>query len=339
MLDFMPEREKFIDGAADRTWRSTNQDVERFIASDTEVKMRAFLRDAPPMFTSADSKLRIDEDYIASTLAARTVLEAALLARGTSLAPDAQCTVDSIEKFGLFATEPSPEWQEFLKGRSRMIEEAALLLDDPEGEGVALRDMRYTGSMDEGADIIGITFEAIVPIGGYALFLERMVRMNALAVEARGTANHWSAEWCTIDADDEIEEADGMEEADGLHLMGALGYFEESDQGIRRALLSLCDHLMALHMGDMRTVSIDGQEVRSIATGIGSIWWSALDAMRIGRLGACEVCGKPFITNNERGKRRKYCSEACKQWRKVHPGETRMEKVRPTPPEWARLDR
>ena len=83
---------------------------------------------------------------------------------------------------------------------------------------------------------------------------------------------------------------------------------------------------MTLHMDDMRTIVVDGQEVRSIATGIGSLWWSALDAMRIGRLGACEVCGKPFITNNERGKKRKYCSEACKQWRKVHPGETRMNK-------------
>lgn len=196
MLDFMPEREKFIDGVADKTWRSTNQDVERFIASDTEVKM------------------------------------------------------------------------------------------------------------------------------------------NELAVEARGTANHWSAEWCVIDADDDIEEVDDSEDADGLHLMGALGYYEESERGIRCALSNLCDHLMTLHMGDMRTISIDGQEVRSIATGIGSICWSALDAMRIGRLGACEVCGKPFITNNERGKRRKYCSEACKQWRKVHPGETRMERVRPTPPEW-----
>ena len=339
MLDFMPEREKFIDGVADRTWRSTNQDVERFIASDTEAKMRAFLREAPPMFSARDSKLRIDDDYLASALAARAVLEAALLARETSLASDAQCTIDSIGKFGLYATEPSPERQEFLKGRSKMIEEARLLLDDPEGESAVLRDMGYAGSIDEDVEVIGITFEAIVPVGGYALFLKRMVKMNELAAEARGTANHWSAEWCAIDADDEIEEVDDAEDADGLHLMGALGYYEESDRGIRCALSNLCDFLMTLHMGDMRTISIGGQEVRSIATGIGSLWWSALDAMRIGRLGACEVCGKPFITNNERGKRRKYCSEACKQWRKVHPGETRMEKVRPTPPEWARLDR
>lgn len=339
MLDFMPEREKFVDGVADKTWRSTNQDVERFIGSDTELKMRAFLRDAPPMFSASDAKLRIDEDYIASALAARVVLEAALLARRASLDMDAPCDAENIGRFGLYATEPSPEWQEFLKSRSKMIEEAASLLGDPEGESVALRGMGHTGSLDEDADVIGVTFEAIVPVGGYAFFLERMVKMNELAVEARDTANHWSAEWCTIDADDEIEEVDSANDADGLHLMGALGYYEDSDRGIRLALSNLCDYLVTLHMGDMRTISINGQEVRSIATGIGSLWWSALDAMRIGRLGACEVCGKPFITNNERGKRRKYCSEACKQWRKVHPGETRMERVRPTPPEWARLDR
>lgn len=118
-----------------------------------------------------------------------------------------------------------------------------------------------------------------------------------------------------------------------------MGYYEDSASGIRRALSNLCDFLMTLHMGDMRTIVVDGQEVRFIATGVGSLWWSALDVMRIGRLGACEVCGKPFITNNERGKKRKYCSEACKQWRKVHPGETRMNKDRPSPPEWARMDR
>ncbi len=339
MLDFIPEREKFIDGVADKTWRSTNQDVERFISSDTEQKMRVFLRDAPPMFASIDSKLRIDDDYIASALAARAVLEAALSARESSNDPDSSHTIESISEYGLFATEPSPEWQEFLKGRAKMIEEAASLLDDAEGGNIALRDMGYTGSMGDDADVVGVTFEAIVPTGGYARFLERMVKMNELAVEVRATANHWSAEWCVIDADDEIEEVDEADDADGLHLMGALGYYEESDQGIRCALSNLCDHLMTLHMGDMRMISIDGQEVRSIATGISSLWWSALDAMRIGRLGACEVCGKPFITNNERGKRRKYCSEACKQWRKSHPGETRMEKVRPTPPEGARLDR
>lgn len=339
MLDFMPEREKFVDGVADKTWRSTNQDVERFMGSDTEPKMRAFLRDAPPMFSASDSKLRIDEGYIASALAARAVLEAALLARRVSLDMDAPCDSEAIGRFGLYATEPSPEWQEFLKSRSKMIEEAASLLDDPAGESVAMRGMGYTGFMDEDAGVIGVTFEAIVPVGGYAYFLERMVEMNELAIEARGTADHWSAEWCTIDADEEIEEVDSADDADGLHLMGALGYYEDSDRGIRSALSNLCDHLMTLHMGDMRTISINGQEVRSIATGIGSLWWSALDAMRIGRLGACEVCGKPFITNNERGKRRKYCSEACKQWRKVHPGETRMERVRPTPSEEARLDR
>ena len=55
MADFFPERDKFADAVADKTWRSTNQDVERFIASDTEAKMRAFLESAPAMFAAGDN--------------------------------------------------------------------------------------------------------------------------------------------------------------------------------------------------------------------------------------------------------------------------------------------
>ncbi len=339
MFDFHPERDKFIDPVADKTWRSTNQDVERFIASDTNAKMRTFLQSAPDMFGAGDSLAVPADIELASAMTARDMLQLALLARESSKSEESVLSEEKLGRFCLIATEPSEELQEFLRGRSRMIDEAAeLTAEDASGRSFYERETGQTGIFDPETPIIGIGFDTLIPKGAYADFLMRMLQINDLATEARGIANHWSGEWCTVNSKGDLKIAT-EKKAEHLHLLCAMGYYEDSEAGIRRALSNLCDLLMTLHIGDVRTIAIDGQEIRSIATGIGSLWWSALDAMRIGRLGACEVCGKPFIANNERGKKRKYCSEACKQWRKVHPGETRMNRDKPTPSEWARLDR
>ena len=339
MLDFHPERDKFIDPVADKTWRSTNQDVERFIASDTEAKMRTFLQSAPDMFGAGDSLVLPADTDLASAIAARNMLQLALLARETSKSEEVVLSEKKLGRFCLVATEASEELQELLRERSQLINAAAeLTAEDASARSFFEREAGHTCSFNPDAQIIGIGFDTLIPKGAYADFLMRMLQINDLATEARGISNHWSSEWCTISTKIDLKAA-AENKADHLHLLCAMGYYENSESGIRRALSNLCDLLMTLHLNDVQTIAINGQEVRSIATGIGSLWWSALDAMRIGRLGACEVCGKPFIANNERGKKRKYCSEACKQWRKVHPGKTRMNADKPTPSEWARLDR
>lgn len=326
MSDFFPERDRFADAVTDKTWRSTNQDVERFIASNTEAKMRAFLENAPAMFEACDNLTLPADVDLASAMAARDMLQLALLARERAKGEGAPLSKEDLEEFGLRTIQPSEEFQGFLRERAQLIEEMTNLATESESEkSFYQHENGYTGTLDPDADIIGISFDAYVPKGLYTNFLIRMLQMNNLATEARGIANHWSSEWCIIDEDGDSKPST-EKKATHLRLICVLGYYEVSDAGIRRSLLNLCDTLMTLHMGDVRTIVIDGQEIRSIATGIGSLWWSALDAMRIGRLGVCEVCGKPFIANNERGKRRKYCTEACKQWRKVHPGETRMNK-------------
>lgn len=326
MSDFFPERDRFTDAMADKTWRSTNQDVERFIASDNEPKMRAFLESAPAMFSAGDNLSLPANVDLTSAMAAHDMLQLALLAREAAKDEGAPLSEEDLEEFGLRTIEPSDELREFLRDRAQMIEEVAVLAtEDTDEQRFYEQERGYTGTLDPDADILGIGFDAYAPKGLYTSYLTRMLQINDLATEARGIANHWSSEWCIVDEDGDSKRTT-EKKATYLHLICAMGYYENTDAGIRRALSNLCDLLMTLHMGDVRTIVIDGQEVRSIATGIGSLWWSALDAMRIGRLGACEVCGKPFITNNERGKKRKYCSEACKQWRKVHPGETRMNK-------------
>lgn len=326
MSDFFPERDRFADAATDKTWRSTNQDVERFIASDTEAKMRTFLENAPAMFAGGNNLTLPADVDLTSAMAARDMLQLTLLAREAAKDQEEPLSKEDLEEVGLHAVKPSEELKEFLRERAQMVEEATELATDNDSEkSFYQHESGYTGALDPDADIIGISFDAYVPKGLYTNFLIRMLQMNDLAIEARDIANHWSSEWCIVD-EESAPKTSTEKKATHLRLICALGYYEDTEAGIRQALTNLCDSLMTLHMGDVRTIAIDGQEIRSIATGIGSLWWSALDAMRIGRLGACEVCGKPFIANNERGKRRKYCTEACKQWRKVHPGETRMNK-------------
>lgn len=339
MKNFMPERDSFVNGIEDRTWKSSNQDVERFIASDTVPKMRSLLKGAPDMFETGDKMTPPAEADVNSALAARTLLQLALLARETARDSKENLSETILEEYGLIATKAQKELQELIRERSQMIIETATLMAGNDVNNAFLRsEMGFTGDLDPDAEIIEISFDVAEPKGGYAAFLQRMTEMNTLATEACGTTNCWETERSILKEDGTFEDAI---EADFncLRWICAMGYYKNSDAGIRHALLNLCDYLMTLHMGDMRTIVIGGQEVRSIATGIGSLWWSALDAMRIGRLGSCEVCGKPFITNKERGKKRKYCSEACKQWRMVHPGETRMNKEKPSPPEWACVDR
>lgn len=102
-----------------------------------------------------------------------------------------------------------------------------------------------------------------------------------------------------------------------------LGIFPSSNKGRKLCLEALSDALFDLHLTGMMTRCIDGEEWRSADCGLTSLWWEALDSIRDGRLGRCSVCGKPFIAKRERGKKRKYCSNACKQRNKKRLSELR----------------
>lgn len=104
-----------------------------------------------------------------------------------------------------------------------------------------------------------------------------------------------------------------------------VSFFADAKEDFVRRLLDMSfDLLVDLHMGEVRTFSWNGgQEARRAESVISSLWWTLLDSMRDGRLGRCAVCGKPFIATKERGKKRRYCGDACKEYGHKHPGETR----------------
>ena len=89
-------------------------------------------------------------------------------------------------------------------------------------------------------------------------------------------------------------------------------FFPNTKSGRAEAFKWAFDKIATLHMADIRTVSVNGgKEWRTSDTGLSMAWWLLIDRLRTGRTGVCEECGMPFITNNERGNPRRFCSKKC----------------------------
>lgn len=90
--------------------------------------------------------------------------------------------------------------------------------------------------------------------------------------------------------------------------------YSDTPDGFKDCIKFVIDSVFSLHMADIRTVSVDGgNEWRNSLTGAAMAWWLLLDRLRIGRVGVCEECGRPFVTDNERGNPRQFCSGRCRK--------------------------
>jgi hypothetical protein len=71
------------------------------------------------------------------------------------------------------------------------------------------------------------------------------------------------------------------------------------------------DAAISAHLGSVRIHSVNSQEVIDLGDFEQTIWYSLFDAFRGGRVGRCDVCARPYISQRERGKPRRYCSDRC----------------------------
>lgn len=71
--------------------------------------------------------------------------------------------------------------------------------------------------------------------------------------------------------------------------------------------------------------TFDGREQRRFMFPACAFFWSALDSIREGRACVCDICGSPFISAKERGKKAKYCSQTCQNRAKVLQRKARNE--------------
>lgn len=74
---------------------------------------------------------------------------------------------------------------------------------------------------------------------------------------------------------------------------------------------SMLDALCTAHLFGLRVEVRHGVEVRRTVDLASSLWYSLVSSFSSGRAGICNTCGRPFIAFGERGKKRKYCSDAC----------------------------
>ncbi len=142
---------------------------------------------------------------------------------------------------------------------------------------------------------VGIHWKVGISASGYADFLEKAAHKTP----------GWSAHW-------ERASRDGQEYGCLYLSLIPSALFPDTAGGRKSACKWAFDQIATLHMADIRTVSVDGgKEWRTSDTGLSMAWWLLLDRLRIGRVGVCEECGMPFITNNERGNPRRFCSKRC----------------------------
>lgn len=82
----------------------------------------------------------------------------------------------------------------------------------------------------------------------------------------------------------------------------------------RDILTTVINTLFTIHMVDVRSICVNGKEEKRVCfSGLSSIWWVVLSRLRNGRVGRCASCGRPFVSKRERGKKRLFCNDACRQ--------------------------
>lgn len=301
-------------------WQNVHEisfdDVAALIAADAPQKLDGYANACTGLFGAEENAKVTDVEAV------RNLLVLALKAKeaGTNgiSGPEDLC------EYGIAVNTPSDGVLSLMEAASELEAAVSELADElgPRGASLLLGEPAYRRAGKTEGQVMGATFDWRIPAGEYADYLAAAIAAEESYSELLGAPCPWGYTWCAGNGETEAE-AD-YEDAKGLRVLCVLGYYERSVNGARQCLGDLVDRLFTLHMVDVRTVSLGGgQECRIVATGISSLWWCAIDSLRDGRLGACEVCGKPYVARGERGKPRKYCSDACRQWHKNHPGEKR----------------
>ena len=100
-------------------------------------------------------------------------------------------------------------------------------------------------------------------------------------------------------------------------------HFSDSPSGYREAVSKAFETLFRINLWDMVLTMKDGRLTLAPRSVYSAFWYQLARGIEGGRAMKCEACGKPLIAFDERGMKRKYCSEACKKWAHRHPGEKR----------------
>lgn len=309
-----------IDPESNALRSAEKLDLEQFAAANCEADYQ-LLREAFPRLTaSADFLAEAKEGNLASYEAASCVMDAAF-ELGNILKGEGVFEAFEAKYF---------EWAKAYR----------ILSSKDNGSEIALRlakPFHFHGNPDEVLE--PITYEVI--LGGEDMVGDCMPEEGFDAVQNNKVNNHvffnavlrMRLPECSY-AKDIVDEAvrggrfnkiytefdvDGTEAYCFQFVIDSLD--GESPRGV---IMYALDCLINLHMNGIKTYSFNGgQEARKAESAIASLWWCLMNTLRVGRLGRCAVCGKPFIAVKERGNKRRYCGDACKEYAHKNPGKTR----------------
>lgn len=258
----------------------TYEIAEQLINADTERKVSKLFSGVSPLFSNDP----VSEETIQDVEAARHVLIEALEARyyiGTKFVSESLLCSLGVSVMNLDG-EKSKWFHKTQKEIASRFDGRDRRLFEVFSGDTTKRIMNIAG------DAFGASFSLYVESKPYGSYLK----------QACERVPNWSAF--------NVEDVLIVE----LHM----GFYEYSESGFSECLRDLVDGLFSLHLHDLRTVSANGGEEKRVAdTALTSIWWATLDKLRDGRLGKCKACGKPFIAKRERGSKRMYCCDACRQ--------------------------
>lgn len=103
----------------------------------------------------------------------------------------------------------------------------------------------------------------------------------------------------------------------------AVGDFRET------AAIEMFDNLVNMHCSDIRFGTVSGEPKIICRSYLSSMWAVVLQTLGAGRAGRCRVCHRPFISLEERGTPREFCTvtDKCKKWEQRNPGKHRFEQI------------
>ena len=119
----------------------------------------------------------------------------------------------------------------------------------------------------------------------------------------------------------------GMEDG-RFYIMPFLSSWAVKDEDIGWYAGVVSHWLFDAHLQGIATTEHEGRAVQTTSRGLSALWLAYLNKMSCSRITICKACGKTVVVKGDRGKPRKYCSNACKEWAHKHPGQTRAMRGR-----------
>ena len=163
--------------------------------------------------------------------------------------------------------------------------------------------------------------------GPYSVHLMRCLDQLALDCQRNNVHMRWSVQPDRLGKIPEQDDFTKARPGSRIALIYTVGKFDLDTVYDHHELIltRIIDAICSLHLVGMRVKCSGLVETRSFDCALTEMWWHLVRQMDIGTPGICEACGRFFLAQPARSKKRKFCCSACRQWRLANPGSALRE--------------